>query len=346
MIGKSAPQEKTALGTGVFYFFGEFLVHFTQHKSTLLAVKLANGSNLLVKVIFSYKLVAYHLEKDIGMYVVYLLCNNYLLNDLLGSLEITYTHTCGKYLGEGGTVQNQSVLIKCLYGSNVLTCKAKLAVGIVLEYHYAVFFGNFVYLTAFLFGHGKSCGILEIGNNVNKLYLTLVLLNSLAQKSRVYTVILHRNAHKLCTVGTESVHGSYKAGIFAYNYITLVTKHLAHKVCRLLTACGYNELVSVGAHAEFFLLSFGKLLNQRRKSLCNAVLKSCRGALGVGEYLRRNLSYYINGKGGGIGVSARKGNNGGVCERFEYFTYSGGLKSAYLVGKFVFHDKFLSKVRS
>ena len=97
-LGESAPEEQTAFGTGIFYSFGEMLIHSVKHQTALTAIEIADLIKVRQILVAGDEALAYHLAEDIGVNVLTLLCNDHLLNNCLGSRYKSHTHTCGEDL--------------------------------------------------------------------------------------------------------------------------------------------------------------------------------------------------------------------------------------------------------
>ena len=268
-----------------------------------------------VEIALLQKLVREYLEKLVGVDVRDLLCDDELLRNVLRGRDEAEAYARRKHLREASAVNDGAVLIQRLEGRHVLPLEAKLAVGVVLEYHDAVFDGDAVNLFSSLKRERYARGVLESRDGVKKtdVFFTFHrLLEGLGDKA----LFVGLYADEVDVIGAKGVKGAYERRVFAKDGVPLVAKHFARKLYSLLSARDYYDVVAVRRGGEFACKTGADFLAKGRIALGDAVLKRL-GRHGL-EYLFRDALHIGDGKRLGGGVARGKGYHAGGRAVFEY----------------------------
>ena len=102
-----------------------------------------------VQIVLRHIAVTQHLEKEVGVHILYLLGDHHFGGDPGGNHCKADPHTGRKNLGKSGAVNNQSLSVKALEGGKILPGKPQFAIGVVLDDRQGIFFGDFVDGVAF-----------------------------------------------------------------------------------------------------------------------------------------------------------------------------------------------------
>ena len=149
-----------------------------------------------VEVVLGEYSVAYHLSKDIGVNVRYLLAYYYLGDYLGSSCNEANSHAGGDHLGEASCVNNSALSVKRLDRGDILACKSQFAVGVVFKDNEVILAGKVINSLSAGSGHTSSRGVLEVGDNIKELDV-LVFLNSIFKVVCLDALIVHFDSHKL-----------------------------------------------------------------------------------------------------------------------------------------------------
>ena len=154
---------------------------------------------MCIKIILGKNSVAYHLSKDIRVNVGHLLADNYLGDYFGSSGNEADSHSGRNHFREASRIDDPALGIERLHRGNVLSRKSQLAVGIVLDDDEVMSAGKFINSLSSCSGHTSSRGVLEIGDNVKKLAV-FVVLNGLFKTCDADALVVHFNTFKVSVI--------------------------------------------------------------------------------------------------------------------------------------------------
>ena len=252
-----------------------------------------------------------HLAEDVGVQIHGGLVGQELFPDsrLLAG-DPADTHARGDDLGEGA--QHHALLtqepVEAVSG---LAGEAQLAVGIILQHHDVGALEDLSGLGADLLGVGQTCGVLEVGDDVDE--LGVVLLHGLFQGGHVQAVAVQGDGQHLGVIQVEGLQGRQITGGLYHDLVARVDHHGGEHIQGLLGAVGDDDVLRLKVQIHHLLIALTDVPAQGFVALGPAVLQGAHAVFL--ENLVRRLVHFLDGEGHRVGQAAGKGDEVGVCGR-------------------------------
>ena len=305
------------------------------HLLRLGLVEHAGLLDVLVQIVVGQILRQHHLTEDVGVQIHGGLVGQQLfLHRRLLAGDPADAHARGHDLGK--CAQHHALLAQePVEAVPRLTGETQLAVGVVLQHHNVGALEHLGGLFAHLLGVGQTRGILEIGDDIDK--LGVVLLHGFFQRRHVQTVPIQGDGQHLGVIQVEGLQSRQIAGGLHHDLVARVDHHGGEHVQRLLGAVGDDDVLRRKVQIHHLLIPLTDVAAQRLVALGAAVLQGADAALL--EHLVRRLVHLADGEGHGVGQAAGKGDDAGVCGRPQDTGQKLGLKIGFghSLGNFDLH---------
>ena len=246
-----APKEQAAVRTCVGDALIHVLVEQLEHKIAALAIDFADFGDMRVDIRRAEPFVGDDLEEDVGVAVAELLGDGQTLQNILLRHDKADAHSGGKYLGVRAVVDDNALVVHGFEGRNVLAAEAKLAVGVVLENHNAVFDAQRIDRLAAGKAHGFAAGILEGRNDIKQPDVRLGLEGTL-KPSQLHALFVHLDAHDVCAVNPHGIDAADEGRKLHDDRVAGVAEDVRRQGKTLLSAGGDNQVIKLAADAKLF----------------------------------------------------------------------------------------------
>ena len=308
----------------------ELALHGRHHDVTALAVALLDGGNVLVEVEHVDELGDNELRLGGSLQRRGLREEVVLLEDLAVSADPAQTVAGRQDLGEGAQEDNEALGVHALERGQVLTFKAELAIGVILNDGDLVLIDDVHELLAALERPGAAGRVLEVGDDVDHLDV-LGRGEHFLKLFHDHAVAVGGDGDKVRLAGLESVQGAEVGRALNDDDIALVAENTCRVIQTLLRARGHENVVRAGLDVELRFHAIGDLLTEVLKAVGAGVLE-CDSALLIEDGVGRGFDF-VNGEELGRGHAAGKREHFRLVGQSEELADRGTLQLAHSAGK-------------